>query len=196
MFCSSDGNVIYGWMTIVFIFVPSIATFLMKDAKRLWSGKGRNILKMEFWHQLPFISLLAHTLAHIHGCGGKITRFITAAGRADRQQRRRISCLGGRALPVSVSLIDDPFYRLITVYITLIENLPTTPIRGMCVCVSQTQPHPPFFSKFWLVHVANVQVDYADKGRKGHMILAMSSCVVDFAEGATGPGKNYGEVVG
>ena len=102
----------------------------------------------------------------------------------------------GRALPVSVSLIDDPFYRLITVYITLIENLPTTPIRGMCVCVSQTQPHPPFFSKFWLVHVANVQVDYADKGRKGHMILAMSSCVVDFAQRATGPGINFGKMVG
>ena len=60
--------------------------------------------------------------------------------------------------------------------------------RDVSVCVSQTQPpDPPFFSKFWLVHVANVQVDYADKGRKGHMILAMSSCVVDFAQRATGP---------
>ena len=90
---------------------------------------------------------------------------------------------------VSVSLIDDPFYRLITVYITLIENLPTTP-RDVCVCQPDATPSP-FFSKFWLVHVANVQVDYPNKEireeERTRVILAMSSCaVVDFAELVTG----------
>ena len=59
----------------------------------------------------------------------------------------------------------------------------------MCVCQPDATPSPPSQS-CELVHVANVQVDYADKGKKGHVILAMSSCVADFAELATGPSRN------
>ena len=48
------------------------------------------------------------------------------------------------------------------------------------MCVSHI-PIPTPFSN--LVHVANVQVDYPDKGKKGHVvILAMSFCVADFAK--------------
>ena len=60
------------------------------------------------------------------------------------------------------------------------------------MCVSaRRNPIPPSQS-CELVHVANVQVDYADKGKKGHVILAMSSCVADFAEQATGPYRKMG----
>ena len=90
-------------------------------------------------------SLVAHTLLHIHGCGGKITHFTVG------QTTKAAYFLSGsfRFSMVSVSLIDDPFYRLITVYISpppspIIENLPTTARGGcvLCVCQPDATPSP------------------------------------------------------
>ena len=135
-----------------------------------------------YFNSLHFISLLAHTLAHIHGCGGKITRFII-----DRQQRRRISCLAVRA---GASGIGIAYWWPLLSPNHCLHNAHWKPShhsdpRDVCVCQPDATPSP-FFSNFWLVHVANVQVDYADKGRKEgthdscHVILRRGFCAKSY----------------
>ena len=54
---------IYGTLTIAFIFLPSLATFVFKDIKNFKKKEGKlfaKILYLDFWHHLPVVSLFTH----------------------------------------------------------------------------------------------------------------------------------------
>ena len=53
----------YGTLTITFIFLPSLATFVFKDIKNFKKKEGKlcgKILNLDFWNHLPVISLFTH----------------------------------------------------------------------------------------------------------------------------------------
>ena len=60
---SEESNVMYGTLTITFIFLPSLATFVFKDIKNFRKKEGKllgKISNLDFWNHLPVISLFTH----------------------------------------------------------------------------------------------------------------------------------------
>ena len=59
-----DPDVVYGTLTLAFIFLPSVATFVMKDIKNFRKKEGKflgKVRQFECWHHLPVISLITHS---------------------------------------------------------------------------------------------------------------------------------------